>query len=194
MSGQILEIAMRIKDMREICEYSIEQMAAKMDMTPEEYENMESGEVDIPISFLTRIAPILGVEVTSLLTGKTPKLQGYSLCRKGKGMEVHRMNRDYAYHSLAYNFRHKTVEPFHVCIEPDDIDVEVDLNTHSGQEFDYILEGVMKLCIGDKEIIMTEGDSIYFDSSIPHGMKAINGRVRFMALVIPPREELAVTR
>ena len=186
MSEQVLEIAARIREMREICNMTAEQIAKKVGMSTEEYLRCENGEVDIPISFLTRIAPLFNIEVTSLITGNTPKLHGYALCRNGKGVQVHRMNRRYTYHSLAYSFKHKTVEPFSVTIDPDDPDAAIDLNTHDGQEFDYVLEGVMKLCIGSKEIIMTKGDSIYYDSSIPHGMKAIGGQVQFMALVIPP--------
>ncbi len=187
MSESVKEIAARIRAMREICEMEAEEVAAKIGVPLEDYLACEKGEIDIPISFLTSIAPVFGVEVTSLLTGKTPKLHGYCLVRKGRGVQSRRMNRDYAYESLAFNFAHKSVEPFHVTIQPDDPDARIDLNSHDGQEFDYILEGIMQLNIGGKELIMTEGDSIYFDSSIPHGMKAISGPVRFMALVIPPK-------
>lgn len=188
MPEQVREVAARVRAMREICELTAKEVADKLDMALDEYLACENGEVDIPISFLTGVAPIFGIEVTSLMSGKTPKLQGYCLVRKGRGVAVQRMNRDYAYESLAFNFRQKQVEPFHVTIQPDDPDAEIDLNSHNGQEFDYILEGIMQLNIGGKELIMTEGDSIYFDSNIPHGMKAISGPVRFMALVIPPRE------
>lgn len=188
MNDTISPIAMRVREIREICELSAEAVAQQIGISTEEYLRCESGEVDIPISFLTRVAPIFGVEVTALLTGKSPKLHSYCLVRKGKGVEVGRMRREYRYKSLAYNFMHKAVEPFHVTIQPDDPDAVVDLNTHAGQEFDYVLEGILKLCIDNKEIIMYAGDSIYFDSMLPHGMKAIGGPVSFMALVIPPKE------
>ena len=188
MSEQVLQIAARVRALREICDYTPEEATQKIGISAGEYRACEAGEVDIPISFLTRAAQVFGVEVNELLTGNTPKLHSYFLCRAGKGLNVERMNRSYKYKSLASNFRDKAIEPFHVTIEPDDPDAVVDLNTHPGQEFDYILEGIMKMCIAGKEIIMYQGDSIYFDANIPHGMKAISGPVRFMAIVIPPKE------
>jgi quercetin dioxygenase-like cupin family protein len=48
-----------------------------------------------------------------------------------------------------------------------------------------MLEGQLKICIGDKELILNPGDSVYFDSGLPHGMQAMNGRVaRFLAIVL----------
>lgn len=189
MSEQVAQIASRVRALREIEDMTEEEVAKRMGIPLGEYEACERGEVDIPISFLTRAAQVFGVEVHELLTGSTPKLRRYFLCRSGRGEEVKRMNRDYRYHSLAYNFRDKAIEPFQVTIQPDDPDAETDLNTHPGQEFDYILSGIMRLIIGHKELLLYAGDSIYFDSTLPHGMKAIGGPVTFLAIVIPPQKE-----
>jgi quercetin dioxygenase-like cupin family protein len=59
------------------------------------------------------------------------------------------------------------------------------VNSHPGQEFNYMLEGQLKIIIGDNEVILNPGDSVYFDSALPHGMQAMNGRVaRFVAVVL----------
>ncbi len=189
MSEQVAQIASRVRALREIEDMTAEEVAKRMGIPLGEYEACERGEVDIPISFLTRAAQVFGVEVHELLTGSTPKLRRYFLCRSGNGEEVKRMNRDYRYHSLAYNFKDKAIEPFQVTIQPDDPDAETDLNAHPGQEFDYILSGIMRLIIGHKELLLYAGDSIYFDSTLPHGMKAIGGPVTFLAIVIPPQKE-----
>jgi len=58
-------------------------------------------------------------------------------------------------------------------------------NTHPGQEFNLVLEGAMELFIGGKTITLEEGDSIYFDSTQPHGMKAVGDKaVRFLAFTV----------
>ena len=58
-------------------------------------------------------------------------------------------------------------------------------NSHNGQEFNYILEGRMLLSIGGKDLILNEGDSIYFNSKLPHGMKALDGKkVQFLAVIL----------
>ena len=185
--NQIQSVAMRVKEMREICEFSVEHVAAQIGLTRDEYINYESGKVDIPIGFLTGVAPVLGVEVTELLIGSKPKLSVYCLVRSGKGPEVKRRE-EYRYQSLAYNFQGKYVEPFLVTVDPDDPDAPITLNSHEGQEFDFVVSGILKIKIGGKDFIMHEGDSIYFDPATPHGMKAIGKEpVRFMALVIPPK-------
>jgi quercetin dioxygenase-like cupin family protein len=59
------------------------------------------------------------------------------------------------------------------------------LNTHPGQEFDYVLEGRLLISIGGHEMELGPGDSVYYDSNEPHGMKALGGkRVRFLAMVL----------
>jgi quercetin dioxygenase-like cupin family protein len=59
------------------------------------------------------------------------------------------------------------------------------LNTHPGQEFDYVLEGRLLVSIGGHEMELGPGDSVYYDSNELHGMKALGGkRARFLAMVM----------
>ena len=184
--GQVRMIALRIREMRELDGLTLQEVANAVGVTSEEYMAYESGEVDIPIGFLTGVAPVLGVEVTELLTGSKPKLSVYCLVRSGKGVSAQRRT-EYRYQSLAYNFAHKVVEPFLVTVDPDDPAAPIALNSHEGQEFDYVVEGTLIIAIAGKELEMRKGDSIYFDSSTPHGMKAAGTEpVKFIALVIPP--------
>jgi mannose-6-phosphate isomerase-like protein (cupin superfamily) len=91
----------------------------------------------------------------------------------------------YAYWNLAYNCHHKKGEPFLVEASPDTGDRALSLNTHPGQEFNYVLEGRLLISVGGHEIEMGPGDSIYYDSNEPHGMKAVGGqRARFLAIVL----------
>ena len=70
MSEQVRQIAMRITDLREISDYTVEQMAALCEVSPEEYARYESGETDIPISFLLKLNEHFGVDMTELLPAK----------------------------------------------------------------------------------------------------------------------------
>ena len=59
------------------------------------------------------------------------------------------------------------------------------LNTHPGHEFEYMIEGSMKLVIDGKELTLEEGDSVYFDASCKHGMQALNNKnAKFLAIII----------
>ncbi len=140
---------------------------------------------------LYEVAGFFKIELTELLTGEAPRLSKYCLVRKDKGVAVERRT-PYRYHSLAYNFIGKEAEPFLVTVEPSPRDGAqgpedhaVSLNSHPGQEFNYVLEGTLGLVIAGTELVLEEGDSIYFDSGAGHGMKALGGgRARFLAIIL----------
>lgn len=179
----LMQIASRIKELREIHGVSMETLAREFAVDPALYRSYESGEADIPISILSRIANRFGVELTSLLTGEEPRLHTYCLTRKGEGVSVQR-RKAYKYRSLAHNFVHKKAEPFLVTVEPGPDDAEVSYNSHPGQEFNYVLEGTLKVVLDGREIIMGEGDSLFFDANVNHGMQAVNGKTaKFLAVI-----------
>ena len=184
MSDNVHLIAMRVRELREAAGDTPEEVAKALGISLEKYLNYESGKDDLSISFICEIAARYHVEVTALMTGEEPKLRIYSVVRKGQGISVER-NKEYKYESLAENFTNKKSQPFLVTVEPDVPDTPISLNSHPGQEFDYIIEGQLCLSINGREIILEEGDSIYFDSSYAHGMKAVGNKpTKFLAVVL----------
>ena len=183
-NDNIRRIAVRVRELREIWGESEETVANALNIPLERYKKYESGEADLSISFLCEIAARYHVEVTALMTGDDPRLHKYCLVRSGKGVSVER-RKEYQYKSLAYNFTHKKVQPFLVTVEPDAPETPVSLNAHEGQEFDYVLSGSLLLNVAGKEMTLNAGDSIYFDSGYPHGMKAVGDKAAvFLAVVI----------
>lgn len=184
MSDQISQIASRIKDLREIADLSVETLSKELGVTAELYRQYEGGNIDIPIGFLFETANRFNVELTAIITGESPKLHRFCLVRKDKGMNVDRKN-PYKYQNLAYNFVHKKVEPFLVTVEPDADDSPVHFSSHPGQEFNYVIEGTLMIYIDGHQVTLNEGDSLYFDSSCSHGMKALNGKKsKFLAMIL----------
>lgn len=184
MSEEIRQIAERIKGLREIAGISQEDLAKEMGISLETYHEYESGNVDIPVSFLYEVATKFKVELTAILTGENPRLHIYSVVRSGKGASMER-RKEYKYNSLAYNFVHKKAEPFLVTVDPDPSDAAVHYNSHPGQEFNYVLEGTMKVVINGHEIVLNEGDSLFFDSGYSHGMKAVGNKpAKFLAVIL----------
>ena len=116
--NQIQLIALRICDLRDIAGLTQEQVAERSGMTLEEYAAYESGTKDFSFSHLFNIAETLGVDISDLLTGESPKLRGYVLTRSGQGLAFDR-RKQYHYQHLAYNFAHKLAEPFIVTVEQD---------------------------------------------------------------------------
>jgi transcriptional regulator with XRE-family HTH domain len=184
MTEQIKQIAERIKEIREISSISAETLANKLGLTTDIYTSYESGDVDIPVGILFEIAELFNIELSVMLGGDNPKLHVYGIVRNGKGLKLER-RKQYKYESLAHNFIHKKAEPFMVTIDPHDGETLMDFNSHPGQEFNYVIKGSMLTVIDGHEIILNEGDSIYFDSGFKHAMKALNKeQVKFLAIVL----------
>ena len=186
METKIVEIARRIRIMREDLEITIAEMAKVTGVSEMEYSELENGKADFSFTFLHHCANRFGVDIIELLTGETPHLTGYTLTRAGKGLPIKR-RAGFIYEHLAATFKSKHLEPFLVRApfseaaqhEP------IHLSTHEGQEFDYILEGCLKIEIDGHVEIMNEGDAIIYDSAKPHGMIAANGaECVFLALVL----------
>lgn len=184
MNEQIRQIAERLAGLRDALEITPEEMAQVCKLTTEQYLQLESGTVDISVSVLHQISQAYGVELTTLMFGDEPKMSAYFITRKGKGIAVER-TKAYKYQSLAAGFVGRKADPFQVTVHPKPDDEPLYLNTHPGQEYNLILNGRMLLQINGKDLILEEGDSIYFNSELPHGMKALDGeKVVFLAIIL----------
>lgn len=184
MSEQLKQMAERIKALREVEDISVETLAKDIGISAENLRMYESGNEDIPVSILFSIANRFNIELAALLTGKNPRLHSYLVVRKGKGLNVQR-RKEYDYQNLAYNFVNKKAEPFLVTVAPESEETPISYNSHTGQEFNYILEGTVKILINNHEITLNEGDSIYFDSGNKHAMRALNGKsAKFLAIIL----------
>ena len=178
------EIAERLVAIRELCDLTAEELAEKMGMSAEDYLPYESGEIDIPVSILYDVSNTLKVSMTELLTGEQAKLHVYSLVRGGHGVNVERSHA-YEYQDLAYNFAGHKIEPLFVTVPVMDDDTPYPLNTHTGHEYHYCLEGSFKMKIDEHEFTVNAGDSVYFDSGYPHGMKAVGDKpAKILVIVI----------
>lgn len=176
------DIANRIREMRQICEYTVDDMASRLEIAKDEYIGYESGMHDISISALYEISKILKLDLTDLLTGKSPNLNEYCVVRNGQGTEIERFA-GYKFKSLAANFKNRKIEPLLVSISPSDKD-KISLVTHPGQEFNMVMEGNIRVIIGDNIVDLNKGDSIYFDPTIPHGQIAIGTEIATFLTVI----------
>ena len=184
MKENVKEIIDRVRVLREIEEISAEALAAELGFNAAEYKAWESGEKEFPVGALVEIAARFKVELSELITGSTPKLKTFCFTKAGQAPEVSRRPM-YAYWNLAYNFHRKKAEPFIVEAAAETEEKPLNLNTHPGQEFNYVLEGKLLISIGGHEMEMNPGDCVYYDSQEPHGMKALGGKsARFLAFVL----------
>lgn len=184
MEEAIKQIGERLKGLRESLDIPAWEVSELCDIPLEHYLKIEAGEADPSVYRLSKIAKRYGVTLDALLFGEEPRMSSYFLTRKGQGLSVER-RKEYSYQSLAGGFRGRKVDPFLTKIDPRSDDVHFHKNSHAGQEFNYIVEGEMEITLGNKTLTLSEGDSIYFDASQPHSMRALGGRaVKFLVVVI----------
>lgn len=183
MSENIKMVANRIKELREIIGYTLPEFSKMLNMTLDEYSPYETGNTDIPISVLYEISTQLGVELTTILTGNEPRLKRFSYVKNGEGINIER-SKQYDYKNIAYKMSGKKSEVLLVTVSPEPNDSDIHLNTHPGQELDYILEGEVVMKVADTELVCGVGDTIYYDSAYPHGMKAVGNKPAKILVVI----------
>ena len=188
---KIREMAGRIRELREIVGLTAEEMAQKTDVSVEEYLLCEEGKSDLNFAFIYRCALAFGVNVTDIIEGYSPNLRSYTVTRNQAGQEIANAH-GMTYYNLAYAFQNRIAEPLYVRSVYDEAAQgrDIELTTHSGQECDIIVEGNLMVQIGEHREILGPGDSIYFDSSTPHGMIATGGKdCVFYAIVLNPTGE-----
>ena len=185
-TDHVKRIAMRIRELREILGFSIPDMALATDLSEEVYISYESGEVDLPFSFMHKCAKAFGIEITDILEGDSARLTGYTVTRKGGALTTASED-GITIQDMAPLFRQKLATPYWVTYQYSEElqKLPIATVTHAGQEFDLVIKGSMRIRIGEREEILHEGDSIFFKSSTSHGMIAVGGEdCVFVAMIM----------
>ena len=193
-NDKLFEVAERIREMREIFGFSAEDMAKKTEVSTEDYERYEKGELDFPFTFIHKCSLAFGIGITDLLEGQSAHLSSYTVTRKGRGQQT-AVEDGIEIRNLAPLFRKKIAEPYWVKYEYSEElqNRPIHLAKHSGQEFDFVMRGRLKVQVGDNVEYLDEGDSIYYNSSTPHGMIAVDGRDCLFVAVVLPGEDMTET-
>lgn len=190
-ANPLMEIAERIREMREIVGYSEAEMAEKTEVSVEQYRSYEQGTVDFPFTFMHKCALAFGVELTDLLEGQSAKLSSYTVTRRGMG-PVTASEDGITIQNMAAMFRQKLATPYWVTYQySKELQSQpIHTTTHAGQEFDLVVKGTLRVRVGEHEEVLHEGDSIFYKSSTPHGMIAVDGQdCVFLAMIMASSEK-----
>ena len=193
VTNKLAEVAQRISELRNIYGFTDEEMAKKTEVSLDEYRAYLEGKDDMPFTFVHKCALAFGVEITDLLEGQSAKLSTYNVTRRGEGTTTAN-EEGILIQNLAPNFKKKLANPYWVKYEySSELQSKpIEVTTHSGQEFDLVIKGALKVQIGDRVEVLHEGDSIYYKSSTPHGMIAVDGEdCLFLAMVMAEDEDTA---
>lgn len=186
-------IGAKIKNIRESKQLSIEEVAERSGLGIEQIERIE-GNLDFPsLAPLIKIARVLGVRLGTFLDDQAEL--GPVVCRKkdseadgiGFTNNATQGHKHMDYHSLSQDKSGRHMEPFLIEIAPSEEGEDFILSTHEGEEFIYVLNGVVEINYGKNTYILEEGDSIYYDSIVAHHVHAAAGnKARILGVVYTP--------
>lgn len=162
------EIGKKLKEFRLQQELTLQELAEKTHFSMSYLSKVENSKKAPPVSTLIVLAKTLNVSLSEIF-GETATETTISLVKKNQRQEMARGGSvfGYSYQTLAHTFIRKQMDPY-ILIVPLKQPKKHPLFQHEGEEMLFVLEGTMKFFHGEKELIVEEGDCIYFDSGIPH--------------------------
>ncbi len=186
VKNELNEVLIRIRDMQDIKGYSDSELAEKTGVSLELFNKYMNDEAELPFTFVHKCALAFGIGITDLLEGQSARLTSYNVVRAGMGLTTSNEEGELI-QNLAPMFKNKLSEPYFVTYDYKEElqSMPIHCTVHAGQEFDYIVEGSLKVQVGEHVEILNEGDSIYYSSGKPHGMIAVGGKAcKFIAIIM----------
>ena len=168
-----VNVGERVKAVREKRGLTLQDISQRTDIDIPFLGEIEKGEVAPPLGVVIKLAKALEMKMGYFISGEENR--PYTIVRRDDRKVISRYDSKKAKH-YGYEFEslapHKTdrhMEPFMVTLEP--TDTEEERSAHDGQEFIYVLEGNMGVIYGEERYVLEPGDSIYYDSTVPHLVK-----------------------
>ncbi len=181
----------KIKSLRENQSISVEELAERSGLSTEQIERIENN-IDLPsLAPLIKIARVLGVRLGTFLDDQDE--MGPVVCRKSEATDsisfsnnAIQSRKHMEYHSLSKSKADRHMEPFIIDVTPTE-DNDFVLSSHEGEEFIMVLEGTMEISYGKHTYLLEEGDTIYYDSIVPHHVHAYQGQAaKILAVIYTP--------
>ena len=182
----------KIKSIRETKQISVSELAERTSLAEEQINRIENN-VDIPsLAPLIKIARALGVRLGTFLDDQDEV--GAVVCRKEElnnstiSFSNNAMNArtHMQYHSLSNSKADRHMEPFIIDIQTTE-ETNYELSSHEGEEFIFVMEGAVEISYGKKTHVIEAGDSIYYDSIVPHHVHGYKGQAaKILAVVYTP--------
>ncbi|MCD8141643.1 MAG: cupin domain-containing protein [Planctomycetaceae bacterium] len=188
-------VGLRIRTIREKRGMSVDDLAASIpgekDGNVKLIESLEKGDLVPSLTPLLQIARALGVRLGSFLDDQVgnavilTKSTDMAETSRFVGSNLGEHKAELAFHSLAANKSDRHMEPFLIDVKPHG--GEAILSTHEGEEFIFVLDGAIEVAYGKDVYRLSAGDSIYYDSIVPHHLHAQgDGTAKILAVVYAP--------
>jgi len=185
-------VGAKITELREALLLSPEDLAERCGCDLNVIMDLEAGALAPSLAPLIKITRALGVRLGTLLDDDEnlgpvyTKASDYKDTTRLKGLETHSDAGELTFQALAEGKASRHMEPFFITLEPSK-ELEHTLSAHEGEEWLYALEGPLEIAYGKDLYVLEPGDSIYYDSIVPHQVRSHNGEsARFVACVYTP--------
>jgi transcriptional regulator with XRE-family HTH domain len=171
--GSPLSVGERVRIVRKKKGLSMTDISMRTGIPEATVEGIEKGDIAPPLGTLIRLAKALEMKMGYFISGE--ETRPFTIVRHGDRKVVSRYDSKkgqaygYQYESLAPHKKDRHMEPFMVTLEP--AETEEERSFHDGQEFIYVMEGVMEVRLGEEVHLLSPGDAIYYDSTVPHLVK-----------------------
>lgn len=165
--SQEAKIGKRVRKIRKMRGWTLRQLANESDFTQGYLSKVENSDKAPPVSTLIRLARVLEVGISDLF-GETETSNPIGLVRKSERRQMARPGSEFGYYyeALAYSFAGRHMDPYILTV-PAALE-KSQLVRHEGEEMVFVLKGSLKFFLDETEIILRQGDCLYFDSSISH--------------------------
>ena len=190
-----VRVGEKIKKLREDQALSLDDVAKRSGISASILSQLENHMVSPPLGSLVRLAKALQVPVGSFFADE-PEAP-FCLVRANERKVSSRfastegLSYGYAYESLGFAKKDRKMEPFVVTLNPPEVP-HVDPNQHAGEEFIFVLEGEVEIKLADHTDVLKPGDSIYYNSNLPHVVSCHGDQPAKILAVIFPGEEMMI--
>ncbi|MBW1696600.1 MAG: FAD-binding protein [Deltaproteobacteria bacterium] len=167
-----------IRKLRESHGWSLEALAQSTGRSPEFIKQIENNEESPPVSFLLQLAKALNVNPGAFL-----RREEKILLRDMRAQEHTKRTQSYNYETLTEGAENDRLRAFLVTIESRQTHKPVAYK-HEGEEFIYVLKGHLELTLGGKTRDFKCGESVHFNSDIPHKLKNLSNEMTRLLVVL----------
>ena len=189
--GEPTSVGQRVRSVREEKGLTVKDVAQRTGLSSKYLDQIETDEVSAPLGALIRIAKALDMKLGRFIS--TGEVKPFTVVRKNQRRVISRYTSaqkdqyGYTYESLAPDKKDRYMEPFMVTLVPSKARKE--LSTHAGQEFIYVLKGAMEVILKDYAEVLYPGDSIYYDSTVPHLVRCHGDKETVILAVLYTKDE-----
>lgn len=183
-----LDLGNQIRKLRKKRGLTLQELSGLTGLSKPNLSQIENNIVTPPVATLLKISSALGVQIGHFF--QTTSLESNIVVvrredRYGIARGPHISHIGYQYEPLAYPKVEKSMEPFIVRMEEREPD-DMTFNNHRGEEFLFVLDGKLEFICGETTVILKQGDSLYFDSGIPHGYRGVDGPATTLVVIYKP--------